>query len=193
MDKTIVTISILILFSAIVAALGVQFGDQIEASVPGGKATGLVGGVVILLGLFVTSYKSISKIEKNVLNKEGFKNLLEIHFGSVSHQLLHLVSEFILQMEENPKSFNSDIFLMNCKRVLDNSRSKLSVYRTPQIPNIPEYLDQYLSHETLESHIKSALKIIEGADEASKKNRLAYQLIQSVQSDLWRKINKLKK
>ncbi|GAA0359714.1 hypothetical protein GCM10009092_24900 [Bowmanella denitrificans] len=190
MDRTVITISILILLSAIISAVGVQFGDQIEASVPGGKATGLVAGVAILVGLFVAAYKSVLNVEKNVLDKEGLKYILELHFGSVSHQLMHVINDFIVEMESSSDSLNSDVFVINCKRVIDNSRNKLSLFTAPGISNIPQYLDELLSHELLEEHIKKGLEIIQRSESAENRKKLAYQLIQSIQSDLWKKLKK---
>jgi len=184
MDRSAIIALIFIIAATLIAYLGIQYGDEIVTSLPGGKATGIVAGVILLLGLFITSYKTIQSIEHNRLNEEGFKNLLEIHFGSVSHGLLHVFNDALLELESNPESVNTKLILINAKRVLDNSRNKLSPFTTHNISNIPDFLDNNFSPEDLEKKIEEALVVLNNVDNLGKKQKLVFQLIQSVQSDL---------
>jgi hypothetical protein len=184
MDRSAITALIFIVTAALIAYVGIQYGDEIATSLPGGKATGIVAGVICLLGFFITAYKTIQSIEHNRLDEEGFRNLLEMHFGSVSHGLMHVFNDVLLEMESNPESVNKKLILINAKRVLDNSRNKLSPFTTHNISNVPDFLDKNFSPDALEKNIEEALAILNKTDGLGKKQKLAFQLIQRVQSDL---------
>lgn len=184
MDKPASIALIFITMAVSITYIGVQSGDEIAATLPGGTATGIVAGVCLLLGLFIAAYKTIHSIEHNKLNEEGFKNLLEIHFGSVANGLTQVFNNALLELENDPKSANRTIILINAKRVLDNSRNKLSPFRTHRIPNIPDFLDKHLPPNDLEKNIEHALDILTNVTNIEKKEKLVFQLIQRVQSDL---------
>ena len=184
MDKPATIALAFIILAVLITYIGVENGDQISASIPGGKATGIVAGVIILLGLFTSAYKTIHNIEQNKLSKEGFNNLLEIHFGSVSNGLIHVFNDVLTELENDKKPVDKEIILMNSKRILDNSRNKLSVFRTQRISSIPDFLDKHFPPEELDKNIARALEILTNIDTIEKKKKLVFQLIQRVQSDL---------
>lgn len=186
MDRATITSVIFIIASAAIAYLGAAFGDVITADLPGGKATGVVAGVTILMGLFVTSYNTLKGKSTNKLDNVGLNNLLEIHFGSVAHGLVFVFDQAVKQLEKDPDSYSTEALLNNVTRVVDQSRSKLAPFSTNKITNIPTFLDNYLSQEDLKSHLIKLVEITKTKQPVEVKQKLIFQYIQKVQTDLLR-------
>jgi len=184
MDKPAVIVITFIILAVIIGYISHITGYHILFYVKDVRAEGIVATAIVLPALFITAYIKVHNLEKNKLNKEGFNNLLEIHFGSVSNGLIHVFNDVLIELENNQKPVDKEIILMNSKRVLDNSRNKLSIFRTQEISSIPDFLDKHFPPEELDKNIARALEILTNVDTIEKKKKLVFQLIQRVQSDL---------
>ncbi|MDD5389178.1 MAG: hypothetical protein PHD37_07520 [Gallionellaceae bacterium] len=184
MDRSTITALIFIVASAAIAYLGANSGDGMTTTLPGGKVTGVVAGVIILMGLFVGAYKKLRDMDCNRLNEEGFKNLLEIYFGAVSHGLLHVFNEALLLYESNPEQFRADVLFIQSKTVISQARNRLLPFNTHNISNIPQFLDGHLPQEIIEKRLKEGFDIINSIDGRDRKQRLIFKLIQRVQAEL---------
>ena len=84
-----------------------------------------------------------------MLSEDGFRNLLELHFRAVSHELLYVLNIAIFEAEKSNNTYDMDLLNINSRRVIDLARNRLLPFRTQKIENIPKFLDRHFSPENL--------------------------------------------
>jgi hypothetical protein len=190
------TITILFVIVAFfIAVLGVTYGDQITADLPGGKATGVVAGVLLLIVALNRLYKSISKMEYNKLDEPGFNRLMEKHLKATSYSMMGIFMNGLEELEEireeNPE--RKATLIKNIEggamSMIDKSRFQLSLFRTDKIDNIPTFLGETLSKNELGEHIKKGLEIIQSVDKKDDKRKKIKGLIEQTQNEFLRKLS----
>jgi len=190
MDRA-ATISLsFVIVAAFIAISGVTYGDQITAEVPGGKATGVVAGVLLMTVSFISLYKSIKKMEYNKLDKSGFNRLMEKHLRATSYSMMEIFMNGLEELEkireENPEREAALIEEIRdgAMSMINKSRFQLSLFRTDNISNIPKYLDESLSTNEMLKHIEKGAKIIQGVDKKDDKRKKIRGLIEQSQNHL---------
>lgn len=184
MDKKLRTFLPLLLIAGCFAILGAYFGDEIEASVPGGKATGLVAGVVVLLVAIVKAYNSIKQDSFNKLDREGFDRLLEIYFGYVTNDLTYMLHNEIDSFEKGKGSLSKKTLLLDVQQHINKSRAKLAPFFTSEISSIPEFLDNNFPTEQLEPLVDEFYEAISSEQDVELKKKYVFKTIQHIQADL---------
>lgn len=139
-------------------------------------------------------FESVSGLEMysektNLLDREGFKVLFDLHTQSVRSKLIELFEDIQQQSGDMDSALNQDLLVAEIKEVIYESRSKLYIFQVDSIPDIKEFLESNLPSATLDKLIREAVNIVLSSGESEERRRRAIHYIKRTQTGLLKEIN----
>jgi len=182
------------LFVLVVAAtLGIMFlgGGNLN----GQERSILFNSFIVEIGVAVFAlFYSIFGLRKhakksNILDREGFKTLISLHFQSVTAGLMQLFDDIHLQNHDEANPTAQSLLINNVKSVLHEARDKLTIYSVDGIPDINAFLETNLPSEKLDELVREAVSVALAPGESEEQRKRAVQYIKHVQVGLLKDIN----
>ena len=148
-----------------------------------------VGAAIVALFYSIFKLRRGDTLDKNRLDREGFKRLIDLHFQNVRHNVFEVFDDLQFQNKVNPSAINRDLAVQNVRRVLKEARDKLTVFKAEGMDDIGAFLAGNFPQDQLDKFVNEGLNIAFAHKDPREQRKRVFELIRNVQAELLEKIN----
>ena len=139
------------------------------------------------LNYSATSYTPFKTLNfDNVLNDEQTRKIISLHQGSTSFRILKIIDSTLLQMKENPQSYNREHFVWLIEEALLDSRKLCTEFKSKSFGDLYSWFEKNYNHTQLVEAVKKGQEtILENKNlESEIKRKKLLEYIQTIQTKL---------
>ncbi|MCB1850694.1 MAG: hypothetical protein KDI83_07920 [Gammaproteobacteria bacterium] len=125
----------------------------------------------------------------NWLDREGFTLLLDLHTQSVKSQIIQLFEDTQKPGRQANSQLSEEFLVTEIKRIIYESRARLSVFKVDGIPDLVEFLAKNLPAIELNRLIHETVKIVLSSGDSDEQRKRAIQYVKHTQIGLLRELN----